>query len=136
MLFPVKDFKKLAVLLFLTGSFGVAQTLPEGVDTVPFTCPPRERLEQPRTRRSGCSLNAGHATAPYYPLTSPLSPPSRDTVLMPVEGVRVAQVADTWGAARDDGRFHEGQDIFAPTGTPFTPRPRLPVPGRREPSRW
>ena len=39
-------------------------------------------------------------------------------LLMPVPGVRAAQVADTWGAARDGGRSHEGQDIFAPRGTP------------------
>ena len=42
----------------------------------------------------------------------------RDTeVLMPVEGVTLSQVADTWGAARDEGRTHEGTDIFAPEGT-------------------
>lgn len=36
---------------------------------------------------------------------------------MPVEGVSMAQVSDTWGAARDEGRTHEGTDIFAPEGT-------------------
>jgi len=36
---------------------------------------------------------------------------------VPVDGVRVAQVADTWGAPRG-GRPHEGQDLFAPRGTP------------------
>ncbi len=44
--------------------------------------------------------------------------PLRDAeVLMPVEGVSMAQVSDTWGAARDEGRTHEGTDIFAPEGT-------------------
>lgn len=39
-------------------------------------------------------------------------------LLMPVEGVSVDQVPDTWGAPRDDGgRVHEGQDIFAARGT-------------------
>jgi peptidoglycan LD-endopeptidase LytH len=37
---------------------------------------------------------------------------------MPVEGVRVRQVADTWHEPRGGGRIHEGQDIFAPRGTP------------------
>lgn len=37
---------------------------------------------------------------------------------MPVSGVRVRQVADTWGAPRDGSRQHAGQDIFAPRGTP------------------
>jgi peptidoglycan LD-endopeptidase LytH len=47
-------------------------------------------------------------------------PPEPDiTLLMPVAGVRVAQVADTWGAPRGAGRLHEGQDIFAPKGTPI-----------------
>lgn len=36
---------------------------------------------------------------------------------MPVQGVRVRQVADTFGAPRG-GRRHEGQDIFAAKGTP------------------
>ena len=39
-------------------------------------------------------------------------------LLMPVEGVYLAQVSDTWGAARSEGRTHEGTDIFAPEGTP------------------
>ena len=37
---------------------------------------------------------------------------------MPVEGVRAAQVADTWRAPRPGGRLHQGQDIFARRGTP------------------
>jgi murein DD-endopeptidase MepM/ murein hydrolase activator NlpD len=41
-----------------------------------------------------------------------------EALLMPVAGVRVTEVADTWGAPRSGGRRHEGQDIFAPRGTP------------------
>jgi len=37
---------------------------------------------------------------------------------MPVEGVRVGRVGDTWHAPRSGGRQHEGQDIFAKRGTP------------------
>ena len=37
---------------------------------------------------------------------------------MPVYGVRVRYVADTFGAPRPGGRSHEGQDIFARRGTP------------------
>lgn len=36
---------------------------------------------------------------------------------MPVAGVRVDRIADTWGAARSGDRRHEGQDIFAARGT-------------------
>lgn len=43
----------------------------------------------------------------------------RDTeVLVPVEGVDLSQISDTWGAARSEGRSHEGTDIFAAEGTP------------------
>ncbi|WP_424949572.1 M23 family metallopeptidase [Deinococcus sp.] len=34
----------------------------------------------------------------------------------PLPGVRFA---DTWGAARSEGRRHQGVDIFAPRGTPI-----------------
>jgi peptidoglycan LD-endopeptidase LytH len=40
-------------------------------------------------------------------------------LLMPVDGVRVREVGDSWNAPRDGGkRRHEGQDIFARRGTP------------------
>ncbi len=46
-------------------------------------------------------------------------PLKRDAeLLLPVEGVTMSQVSDTWGAARSEGRTHEGTDIFAPEGTP------------------
>lgn len=48
-----------------------------------------------------------------------LSSEPRDTALLvPVEGVRARDVADTWGQARSMGRTHEGTDIFAERGTP------------------
>jgi murein DD-endopeptidase MepM/ murein hydrolase activator NlpD len=37
---------------------------------------------------------------------------------MPVQDVSKKQIANTWHAPRDAGRLHEGQDIFAPQGTP------------------
>src|SRR5215217_7774918 len=43
-----------------------------------------------------------------------------DTKLaMPLEDVRKKAIADTWQAPRGVGRKHEGQDIFAPKGTPI-----------------
>lgn len=39
-------------------------------------------------------------------------------IAMPLEDVSRRQVADTWHAPRGVGRRHEGQDIFAPRGTP------------------
>lgn len=43
-------------------------------------------------------------------------PPDRE-ILMPVDGIRVAQIGDTWHDPRGGGRVHEGQDIFADRGT-------------------
>ncbi len=45
------------------------------------------------------------------------SPDSR--IAMPLEDVSRREVADTWQAPRGVGRRHEGQDIFAPKGTPI-----------------
>ncbi len=42
-------------------------------------------------------------------------------LLIPVDGVLVDHVTDTWGAPRSGGRKHEGQDIFAERGTPIRP---------------
>ena len=39
-------------------------------------------------------------------------------IAMPFADVTKRQIADTWGAPRGAGRQHEGQDIFAPKGTP------------------
>ena len=41
-----------------------------------------------------------------------------EELLMPVEGVPVTKVANTWEAPRPGGRKHQGQDIFARRGTP------------------
>src|SRR5688572_14369938 len=40
-------------------------------------------------------------------------------IAMPFKDVSKKQIADTWHAPRGTGRLHEGQDIFAPKGTPI-----------------
>ena len=40
-------------------------------------------------------------------------------IAMPLQDVTKRKIADTWGAPRGVGRRHEGQDIFAPKGTPI-----------------
>jgi murein DD-endopeptidase MepM/ murein hydrolase activator NlpD len=48
-----------------------------------------------------------------------LSARDPDTALiLPVRTTRVIRIANTWHAARSGGRSHEGQDLFAPRGTP------------------
>jgi peptidoglycan LD-endopeptidase LytH len=39
-------------------------------------------------------------------------------LIVPIKGVRVSDLVDTWGAARDGGRRHEGVDIMARSGAP------------------
>lgn len=39
-------------------------------------------------------------------------------LVIPVDGVSARSLVDTWGAARHEGRKHEGIDIMAPAGTP------------------
>ena len=40
-------------------------------------------------------------------------------IVMPLESVPKKRVANTWKAPRGRERLHEGQDIFAPRGTPI-----------------
>jgi murein DD-endopeptidase MepM/ murein hydrolase activator NlpD len=47
-----------------------------------------------------------------------LSSPPPNIVEIPVESVRKSQIPDSWGAARSEGRSHQGVDIFAKRGTP------------------
>jgi peptidoglycan LD-endopeptidase LytH len=40
------------------------------------------------------------------------------TIIVPVRGLSAADLSNTWGAARSEGRRHEGIDIMAPQGAP------------------
>lgn len=40
------------------------------------------------------------------------------SLIIPVTGVAVSALTDTWGDPRSEGRTHEGIDILAPLGTP------------------
>ena len=55
-----------------------------------------------------------------YAHVARLSMQEPDTKLaMPLADVSKRQIADTWHAPRGADRLHEGQDIFAPKGTPI-----------------
>ena len=58
--------------------------------------------------------------------------PAPASLPMPVRGVTVAEVADTWGAERSGDRRHEGVDIFATRGTAVTSTTRGVVGAVRE----
>lgn len=59
-------------------------------------------------------------------LPAPISLP------MPVHGIAASAIADTWGAARDVDRRHEGVDIFAARGTAVASTTRGVVSSVRE----
>jgi murein DD-endopeptidase MepM/ murein hydrolase activator NlpD len=112
----------LAALISVPG-VARAQTPPDAAypDLQPgladIACPSRERTPSSEAERLRWEMRARYARV--LPLYFAKVPPEADAGLpMPVEGVLVGQVADTWGAARSEGRSHEGTDIFAPAGTP------------------
>ncbi len=65
-----------------------------------------------RIERAGAPADRKTAEAP-----APEVAPSG--LVIPVQGVRAAEITDTWGQSRENGaRAHEGTDIMAPGGTP------------------
>jgi len=113
----------MAPLAWLVAAAASAQTLPAA--HLPVLRPALEthvcEPGPPRVARSAAE-EARFAMWERYRLLLPAFlarvPEEPERVLvMPVDGVRVAAVADTWGAPRG-GRSHEGQDLFAPRGTP------------------
>ena len=47
-----------------------------------------------------------------------MTEPPDARVAMPLRHLPAGRIADTWHAGRSGGRLHEGQDLFAPSGTP------------------
>jgi murein DD-endopeptidase MepM/ murein hydrolase activator NlpD len=107
-------------LLFFFGPVGLAQVLPDGIDTVPFICEVPTDLPAPATAAEQAQAEQRQryrVVLPAYLTAMPETPISQ--ILMPVEGIAISQVADTWGGPRSGGRSHEGQDIFAPEDSPI-----------------
>ncbi|ADD26926.1 M23 family metallopeptidase [Meiothermus ruber] len=109
----------LCVLLW--GSESLAQNRSGEPDSEPgrVCTPASSSRPEPRTeaeRRERERWAAYREKLQSYLALLPKEPDRR--LAMPVQGVRVRQVANTFGAPRGGWRTHEGQDIFAPRGTP------------------
>lgn len=72
------------------------------------------RLAPPSVREEARVL-AARVSLPFRVARLYAAAPDRG-LAMPVDGVRVGEISNTWGAARSGGRRHEGQDIFAERG--------------------
>lgn len=65
-------------------------------------------------------VTGGYDTLHFYARVARLYTQAPDSrIAMPLEDVSKRAIADTWHAPRGTGRQHEGQDIFAPKGTPI-----------------
>lgn len=117
----------LAALVAATAVFGaaMAQSLPDPnwTDLSPhlaeYQCGPRDDRPEPTTEAERLRFEMRGRYAGLMPaFLARVGPNMADRLLAPVEGVRVSQMADTFGAPRAGSRTHDGVDIFAPRGTP------------------
>jgi peptidoglycan LD-endopeptidase LytH len=83
---------------------------------VAFLCP--VLWPWPSTAQANFGERLWTALASPWRLLRLWTAPADAGLAMPVHGAGVRAVADTWGAPRVGGRRHQGQDIFAPRGTP------------------
>ena len=96
---------------------------PAGQTQAPATATPGPRVQQsPSMPAPG---QAGPSPAPALPATTAAAPsalavvpPSANGMLIPVAGIRPAQLTDTYTQARGTGRLHDAIDIMAARGTP------------------
>lgn len=111
-----------SILVFITLGIAWAQVPPEGANVeAPFVCPePDEPPPPPKNETERLERERRAQYRALFPLyVAAVGPEVDDRLPVPVDGVRVSEIADTWGAPRGGGRRHEGQDLFAAAGTPI-----------------
>ncbi len=108
----------------VVAAWGLGQTLPDAAypdlrpEFVGLVCPERDGpVARTEAERARFEMRARYRTVmgAFY---AKVGADADARLLMPVAGVRVRDVTDTWHAPRGGGRLHEGQDVFAPRGTP------------------
>ena len=117
-------FKLPWITVVLALATGFAQVPPDAgypdlnPEALTLTCPVPEPFpdETEAQRRQREAYAAYAEVLALYFAKVPAEPD--ETLLVPVDGVRVADIVDTFGAPRGSGRTHAGIDIFAPRGTP------------------
>lgn len=116
-LFPVV----LTVLAAAMLAFAPPRALEEPRFTVPLEAP-AVRAVVLEADASGGEKGGAAAAVPETDGASAAEAPPPGMVLMPVEGLRVADVWPSFGDPRDGGsRSHAGLDLMAPRGTPVRP---------------
>lgn len=105
---------------------GVALTGPAPAAGVPAVTPPvvaaapgpaDSALQAPAAGAGPADAATGQMPIP--PAIAPLgAAPGGPRLLVPVQGVKVANLVDTYDQARGQGRRHDAIDIMAPRGTP------------------
>jgi peptidoglycan LD-endopeptidase LytH len=116
--------RALHLVLLASGSLAAAQVVPDA--HVSVVTPAWESLQcpirMPPEGGDAASLRAFDERQRYRDLLGAylarVGSQADLALLIPVPAVPVARVADTYGAPRAGGRWHEGQDVFAPRGTP------------------
>lgn len=83
-----------------------------------LTVSPSKPICQPEPKESPAREAVWNAKIAQLPALEKAFPRLSDrSLVIPIAGVRVSDIADTWGAARGGGLKHAGQDIFARRGT-------------------
>ena len=100
----------------LLALLSLAQAPTQSITPNVCTPPPIPEPKPAEERQRRAEWEKYRALLPLYAAQLPAKPDTK--LLMPVRGVAARSVADTFGAPRSGERSHEGQDIFAPKGTP------------------
>ncbi|AKC86074.1 M23 family metallopeptidase [Pseudoxanthomonas suwonensis] len=113
----------LGVLVFFGAdgeSLALVRVVPSGVDADPPPVDGREPVEAAQhATPPPAAVRAAPAIVPPAPaMPAPGTQAHAPPLLLPVQGVAIEQLQDTFTDARSQGRLHDAIDIMAPAGTP------------------